>query len=99
MHTKKDGGHDHNLYTYCKCVGHRDTVCMDKFLKRPKGQKAAATREEVEQGFSTLEEYSEGSKGEKIAATESTTAMTLAHLVQQQKTLTDQIAALHKLDF
>jgi len=55
---------------------------MDKFLKRLKGQKAAATREEVEQGFNTLEEYSEGSEGEKIAVTESTTATTLACLVQ-----------------
>ena len=99
MHTKKDGGHDCNLCAYCKRVGHRDTICMDKFLKRPKGQKAATTGEEVEQGFSTLEEYSEGSEGEKIAATESTTVTTLARLVQQQKTLTDQIAALHKLDF
>jgi len=45
-HAKKDGSHKRDLCPYCKCVGHRETVCMDKFLGRPKGQKAAATGEE-----------------------------------------------------
>jgi len=37
VHTKKDGGHNCDLCVYYKHVRHRDTVCMDKFLKRPKG--------------------------------------------------------------
>lgn len=96
VHAKKDGSHDRDLCAYCKRVGHREVVCMDKFLGRPKGQKAAATGEgdevEVEVELGTPEsEWEEG-----IAATH---AKSLAQLMEQQKALAEQIAALREQDF
>jgi hypothetical protein len=71
---------------------------MDKFLGRPKGQKAAATGEgnevEVEAEVGTPEEEPEWEEG--IAVTQ---ARSLAQLMEQQKVLAEQIAALHKQDF
>jgi hypothetical protein len=95
-HARKDGNHDRDLCTHCKRVGHREVVCMEKFVGKPKGQKAAATGEAVEVEVGTPVEEPEEQDGEGVAAT---TAATLAQLVQQQKTLTDQIAALRELDF
>jgi hypothetical protein len=98
VHAKKDGSHDRDLCAYCKRVGHREIVCMDKFLGRPKGQKAAAmegeSEVEVEEEVGTPEEESEW--GQSIAATQ---AKSLAQLMEQQKTLADQIAALREQDF
>jgi hypothetical protein len=96
-HARKDGNHDRDLCAYCKRVGHRETVCMDKFMSKPKGQKAAATTErddgELESGPEEgLEEFEE----ERAAAT---TTLTLAQLVEQQKALAEQIAALREQDF
>ena len=70
---------------------------MDKFMSKPKGQKAAATTErddgELESGPEEgLEEFEE----ERAAAT---TTLTLAQLVEQQKALAEQIAALREQDF
>jgi hypothetical protein len=71
---------------------------MDKFLGRPKGQKAAATREgnkvEVEAELGIPEKESEWQEG--IAATQ---MKSLAQLMEQQKALADQIVALCKQDF
>jgi hypothetical protein len=93
-HARKDGNHDRDLCAYCKRVGHQETVCMDKFLKRPKGQKAAATvgGDNGEPELSPEEESEE----ENVAAT---TTLTLARLVEQQKALAEQIAALREEDF
>ena len=70
---------------------------MDKFLGKPKGQRAAAT---IVKGSgkerNSPEEATERSESEGAAAT---TATTLAKLMEQQKTLSDQIAALCELDF
>jgi hypothetical protein len=97
-HTKKDGSHDRDLCAYCKHVGHREVACMDKFLGRPKGQKAAATGEgnevEVEVEVGTPEEEPKWEEG--IAATQ---ARSLAQLMEQQKALAKQIAALREQDF
>ena len=96
-HSRKDSSHEHNLCAYCKRVRHREVVCMDKFLGKPKGQRAAATIVEGSgKERNSLEEATERSESERAAAT---TATTLAKLMEQQKALSDQIAALHKLDF
>ena len=96
VHTKKDGNHDRDLCAYCRRVGHREVVCMDKFLGRPKGQKAAATSEVGEVEVGTSEEVSEDSEKETVAAS---TMTTLGQLMEQQKALADQIAAWRKQDF
>jgi hypothetical protein len=97
VHARKDGNHDHDLCVYCKRVGHREVVCMDKFMGKPKGQKAAAAveREDGEPELSPDKVFEE-SKEENAAAT---TTLTLARLVEQQKALADQIVALRKEDF
>ena len=96
VHTKKEGSHDRDLCAYCKRVGHREIVCMDKFMGRPKGQKAAATSEVGEVEVSTPEEISEDSEKETAAAS---TMTTLGQLMEQQKALADQIAAWREQDF
>jgi hypothetical protein len=95
-HTKKEGGHERDLCAHCKHVGHQDIVCMDKFLGRAKGQKAAAASGENEVELIISDELSKMSEGEGVAAT---TSITLAQLVQQQKVLGDQIVALREMDF
>jgi len=42
-HNKKDGNHERDLCRHCKRTGHREAVCMDKFVGRSQSQKAAAT--------------------------------------------------------
>jgi hypothetical protein len=70
---------------------------MDKFLGKPKGQKAAAmVRAEERELNSRPEEVSEGLGAEETA---SATTTTLAQLMEHQKVLADQIAALHNQDF
>ncbi|EJF62762.1 hypothetical protein DICSQDRAFT_135718 [Dichomitus squalens LYAD-421 SS1] len=87
-HVKKDGGHDRDICGYCRCVGHRETVCMDKFLKKPRSQKLAATEE--------------GPEEPQVAASTSTSAdagatnALIAQLMEQQKALADQLASLQK---
>ena len=96
VHIKKDGNHDREVCAYCKHVGHREAVCMDKFLGRSKTQKAAATGGEESTDNEGLEEASESSeKAEVVAATLSL----LAQLIKQQKALTKQIAAWCEQDF
>ena len=96
VHAKKDGNHDREVCTYCKRVGHREAVCMDRFLGRSKTQKAAATGGEENTDNEGLEEASESSeKAEVVAATSSS----LAQLIEQQKALTEQIAAWREQDF
>ena len=93
VHSKRDGNHDRDLCGYCKKVGHRETVCMDKFLKRAKGQKAAATAEErleIELADDGIDETEESDQ-ETLAAT---TANTLAELKEQQRVLAEKISAL-----
>jgi hypothetical protein len=96
VHARKDGNHERDQCNYCKRVGHREVVCMEKFMGKPKGQKAAATDQGEEVGTSTPDEGSGEPEGEGLAAT---TAITLAQLVEQQKALAEQIAALHEQDF
>ena len=86
-HVKKDGGHDREVCNYCRRVGHREVVCMDKFLKKPRSQRASAT--------------AEGEGEAQTAASTSTppaadTAGLLAQLMEQQKLLAEQIAALQQ---
>ena len=98
VHSKKEGGHDRDLCTYCKQVGHKEVVYMDKFMGKPKGQKVAATDEGSKTDLDSLGEDSEENKAKETAAATATTT-TLAQLVQQQKTLADQLAALREMDF
>ncbi|EJF60333.1 hypothetical protein DICSQDRAFT_137645 [Dichomitus squalens LYAD-421 SS1] len=87
-HVKKDGGHNWDICGYCRRVGHRETVCMDKFLKKPRSQKLAATEE--------------GPEEPQVAASTSTSAdagatnALIAQLMEQQKALADQLASLQK---
>jgi hypothetical protein len=96
LHTKKDGNHDRDLCSYCKRVGHREVVCMDKFTGWPKSQKAAATGEGGGMEIDTPGETSEGSEKTETTAI---TAATLTQLLEQQKILANQIATLHEEDF
>jgi len=57
----------------------------------PRGQKATATGEEEASDSEVLDILSQASKGEAVAAA----LMMLSMLVKQQKTLAEQIAALH----
>ena len=96
VHAKKDGSHDRDLCNYCRRVGHREIVCMDKFMGKPKAQKVAATGEVEVSDEETLGEMSEGSEDvETVAAN----TITLAQLAEQQKILAEQITALHDQDF
>jgi hypothetical protein len=45
-HNKKDGNHERDLCRHCKRTGHREAVCMDKFVGRSQSQKAAATEDD-----------------------------------------------------
>lgn len=86
-HVKKDGGHDREICNYCRRAGHREVVCMDKFLKKPRSQRASATVE--------------GEGEAQTAASTSTpsavdTSVLLAQLMEQQKLLAEQIAALQQ---
>ncbi|EJF61046.1 hypothetical protein DICSQDRAFT_170590 [Dichomitus squalens LYAD-421 SS1] len=87
-HVKKDGGHDRDICGYCRRVGHRETVCMDKFLKKPCSQRLAATEE--------------GPEEPQVAASTSTSAdagatnSLIAQLMEQHKALADQLASLQK---
>jgi Retrotransposon gag protein len=94
-HFKKDGSHDRDLCTYCKRAGHREVVCMDKFMGKPKSQKAAAVGIE---GLSDNEEFpiSEEEEGVAVAATSSPV---LSQLLEQQEILAVKIAALRDQDF
>jgi len=69
---------------------------MDKLMGKPKGQKVAATREDIGKEISTLENSGEENETQKIA---STSARTLAQLLEQQKALADQIMAWRTQDF
>jgi hypothetical protein len=96
VHTKKEGSHERDLCAYCKRVGHRKTVCMDKFMGRPKSQKAAATGK-----FESTDEETLGmtpEESEKLGAARDN-ATILAQLLEQQKALADQITALRDQDF
>ena len=96
VHAKKDGNHDREVCVYCKCIGHREAICMNKFLGRSKTQKAAATGGEENTDNEGLEEASENlEKAEVVAAT----STSLAQLIEQQKVLTEQIAAWCEQDF
>jgi hypothetical protein len=97
QHARKDGNHDRDLCAYCKRVGHREVVCMDKFIGKSKSQKVVATDEGDGEGLnSPLEEVLEEFEGEGAAATNT---ITLAQLMEQQKALANQIAALREQDF
>jgi hypothetical protein len=96
-HAKKDGRHDRDLCAHCKKTGHRELVCMDKYLKKPKGQKAAATADDDDSPIEGSGGESEGPSQATAAATISS-SITLAQLKDQQKVLAEKIAAL-ELDF
>ena len=42
-HAKKDGQHDREICKWCSRAGHREGVCQDKFLGKPRKQRVAAT--------------------------------------------------------
>ena len=96
VHAKKDGSHDRDLCMYCKRVGHREVVCMDKFMGQPKAQKAGAMGDGLSSDDESLTTTPEESEDAKVAATNMTI---LSQLLEQQKTLADQITALRKQDF
>ena len=86
-HVKKDGGHNREICNHCRRAGHHEVVCMDKFLKKPCSQRVSAT--------------AEGEGEAQTAASTSTppaadTAGLLAQLMEQQKLLAEQIAALQQ---
>ena len=89
-HTKREGHNERDLCDYCHKAGHREVVCFEKFTKRSKAQKGAATveREALEDEFD--DELSEGSE-EIVAASTSTT---LTQLKEQQKILAEKIVVL-----
>ena len=96
VHARKDGNHDRDLCGYCKRAGHREVVCMDKFMGRPKGQKLAATEEEGNTETETPGETSEESEKTGVGAA---TYAALTQLAEQQKNIAEQIAALREQDF
>ena len=95
-HTKKDGHHERDLCAYCKRPGHREGVCMDKFLGRPKSQKVAAVLEEEDLDADMPEGGQLG--GGEVEETPAARA-TLAQLLAQQNTLTERIAEWKEEDF
>ena len=95
-HTKKDGHHECDLCAYCKRPGHREGVCMDKFLGRPKSQRVAAVLEEHALETDLSEESQEGGDD---AGTSPTARTTLTQLLAQQSALTERIAAWNEEDF
>jgi hypothetical protein len=87
VHSKRDGNHNCDLCRYCKKVGHQEIVCMDKFLKQAKGQKAAATTEEHLSEIGPSDDrivVTKESDQETLAAM---TTDTLAELKKQQRVL------------
>lgn len=98
-HAKKDGSHDRDLCAYCKRVGHREVVCMDKFLGRAKAQKAAATSVVAEEGGVEIDVSDLTSQKSDDVETIASTSTSLTQLVEQQKNLVEQINAWRELDF
>ena len=97
-HTKKDGNHEREVCKHCMRVGHREGVCLARYMGKPKSQKAAATQEEEEVVVEDLSDDSleEEEEEVKIAATSSDT---LTQLLEQQKALAEQIAKWREEDF
>ena len=97
-HAKKDGNHEREICAYCRRVGHREVVCMDKFMGKAKGQVVAALLEELEEEAREpeLELEVEAPAKAEVAASAN---VTLAQLLEQQKTLADQILAWREQDF
>ena len=113
-HAKKDGGHERDHCAHCNRPGHRESVCMERFLGKPKTQKTAATEEASGSDFDPLEWVEglpEGSVIAEIASTSSSTTRVATEIVlnqlleqqkvtaKQQKALAEQIAALRDQDF
>lgn len=46
-HVKANGAHERDICTWCGRTGHRETVCQNKFMGRPKRQTIAATQAQV----------------------------------------------------
>lgn len=97
-HTKKDGNHDQDLCPYCKHIGHREVVCIKKFLGQPRAQKAtvAVLTEEGSIRNDSPDKASSKSDNTKMVAL---TLTTLAQLIEQQKSLAEQVAVLRDSDF
>ena len=95
-HTKKDRHHEHDLHGYCKRPGHREGICMDKFLGRPKSQKVAAVLEEEELDIEMPEGGQLGGREMEVTPT---TRATLAQLLAQQSVLMEWIAEWKEEDF
>jgi hypothetical protein len=92
-HAKRDGNHDRDL-----CTGHREVVCLNKFVGKAKSQKAAAVvlPSETDSGVNTPEEaFVNFNDTETVAST----SMTLTGLLDQQKSLAEQITVWRDSDF
>lgn len=87
-HVKKDGKHDREICNYCRRAGHREVVCMDKFLKKTPTRKVAATIEEP------VEMQTVASTASSPTPSDSSTL--LAQLMEQQKALAEQITLLQQ---
>jgi hypothetical protein len=89
-HTKKDSNHERDLCKHCMRIGHLKVVCLSKYMRQPKGQKAAAMVDE-EDPFEVdlFEEEPEEVEEARVAATHPDI---LTQLLEQQKVLTEQIA-------
>jgi len=72
-YARKDGNHECDLCAHCKHVGHREVVCMGKFMGRSKGQKAAVMGEESDGEVGMPGEISEELEEEWLAATNQAT--------------------------
>ena len=96
-HTKQDGNHERDLCKHCMRIGHLEAVCLSKYMRQPKSQKAAATSEE-EDPFEVdlFEEEPEEVEEARVAATHPDI---LTQLLEQQKELAGQIAKWRAEDF
>lgn len=91
-HSKKMCVHAQTLCSYCGRTGHREGVCEDKYRGRPKKENVvrSATIEEVPEAGS-----SSGSTSSPAIRNEAMEAQ-IAALLDSQKLLQDQLAALQK---
>jgi len=107
IHAKKDGNHERDLCAYCKRVGHRENVCMEKYLGRQKSQKAAATEDfdlsDVESvssiSFSETSQTAASTSVAKSSEAASSATTSVVQIAEQTKALYEQIKQWREEDF
>ena len=97
-HTKKEGGHKHDICNHCKKVGHRSPVCMAKYLGKKVVAKAAASNETPTDSQQppppTVKAATTTSKGKAPAADIKAQADLMAKLMVQVEEQSKELAAL-----